>query len=102
MSQHLEALERANEIRSARAALKREIHEHPSGLLKVLRTPPEWLRAERVGRLLRYAPGLGPQRTRNILASIPVGEMRTVGNLTDRERAALLFKLGERTRIGAA
>lgn len=98
MSQHLEALERANEIRLRRAALKREIKKEPwrfGEILEEEETPP-WLRSERLGDLLFALPRFGPKRVPRTLDAIGVKGVRTMGNLTSRERLVLLLLLREK------
>jgi hypothetical protein len=97
MSQHMEALARGNEIRCARAQLKREIKAREILVAELLREEiPDWLRSERVDRLLGAIPGMGVHRIRTMLRQIPVGEIRTVGNLTPREKAALVLALNQK------
>lgn len=100
--QHMEALERANEIRIQRAGLKRSIRAGDVKVTEILSEPiPSWLRAEPIGRFLKCIPRLGETRTTTVLRSIPLDYWRTVGNLTAREKAGLIIRLRERKGIKA-
>ena len=94
--QHMEALDRANEIRMERATLKRSIRAGDVRITEILQKPvPSWLRAEPIGRLLKCIPGFGDTRTTKLLQVVPLDYWRTLGNLTAREKAALILRLKE-------
>jgi hypothetical protein len=94
----LQALEQANEIRLARSRLRHELHglgpyRAPARLAQLLEDPPGWLAGEPVGRLLLRLPKWGRRRMLRLLAHHRVGELRTVGELTVRQRHALAADL---------
>jgi len=96
--QRSEALERANEIRTRRAGLRRDIKAGDVKVTEILQEPiPSWLRSEPVGRLLKAIPLCGEKRAIATLKSIPIDYWRTVGNLTAREKAGLILRLRERS-----
>jgi len=98
MEQYMIALEKANDFRLRRAALKREIKEGEVTLSEYfLKEPPEWLAGEPIGRLLRAAPRVGVTRARKLLTEEGIRENRTVGKLTKRQRLILHLAL---RRIG--
>jgi len=98
MEQHMIALEKANDFRRRRAALKREIKAGEVTLSDfLLEEPPEWLGGEPIGRLLRAAPRVGVTRARKLLAEEGIRENRLVGKLTKRQRLILYLAL---RRIG--
>lgn len=100
--QRMEALDRANEIRTQRAKLRQSIHSGETKVTELLKEPvPSWLRSEPIGRLLKSIPRLGEKRTAALLETVPLGYWRTVGNLTARERGMLILRLRERKRINA-
>ena len=87
--QRLLALDRANHIRIARAALKRRLH---AGQI----TPAEAiLRGSRdtdtmtVDELLRSQRGWGPKRSLTVLRSVLLSDTKTLGSLTERQRVTL-------------
>jgi hypothetical protein len=93
MPQHMQALARANQVRLARARLKREVM---SGALRaddvVLQCPSE---AESIPmiELLSAQRGWGRTRSRHLLESLLVGENKSVGALTDRQRGLIAAAL---------
>ena len=92
--QHLSALARANEIRLARATLKRAIaHGEVEVADVLLRCPAEVERME-IGELISCQRRWGGQRTRRLLATVPVVETKLVGALTERQRTAIATALG--------
>ncbi|HEY3019929.1 MAG TPA: hypothetical protein VGJ32_07030, partial [Solirubrobacteraceae bacterium] len=91
--QHLQALQRANEVRLARADLKRRIAEgRLSAAELVLRRPPE-VDGMAVADLLMSQRRWGRTRCRKFLAGIPLAENKTIGSMTDRQRGALAMQL---------
>jgi hypothetical protein len=90
----MDALERANEIRSKRAAFKRDLKAGRASLPEALMDPPEWLQAAKVADVLRARPKLGPVKTSQILAACRIAPAKTVGGLSDRQRAELVVLIG--------
>jgi hypothetical protein len=91
--QRMRALERANEIRLARARLKREIaHGHISAAYVILELPSE-ARNWSVGELLMSQRRWGSTRARKLLVSLHISEKRRIGELTDRQRRVLAAQL---------
>jgi hypothetical protein len=91
--QHLRALERANEVRLARASLKRRIGTGEIAVSHVLLTRPWEADTMEVCDLLLSQRRWGLMRARKALATIPIPENKRVGALTDRQRTALAHKL---------
>ena len=87
--QHLRALHRANEVRLARAELKRRIATGEISAGDVILECPWEARSMAVSDLLMSQRRWGHQRCCRLLAQIPVTETKTVGSLTDRQRGAL-------------
>ncbi len=92
--QHLRALHRANEVRLARAELKRRIATGEITAGDVILESPWEAHSMSVADLLMSQRRWGHQRCRKVLAQIPVSETKTVGTLTDRQRQALAELLG--------
>ncbi|MFT4036261.1 MAG: hypothetical protein QM679_11870 [Patulibacter sp.] len=100
--QHLHALARANEIRLARATMKREIASGQRSAAEVLMECPREIARMEIGELLTCQRRWGTQRTRRLLATIPVAETKLVGTLTERQRRAIadaLDDLGSDLRV---
>jgi hypothetical protein len=88
--QRLRALAKANQVRSARAELKHDLAAGTAVLANILAEPPPCARGARVRDLLLAVPGLGPARTRRLLAHCQIAETKTVAVLTGRQRVALI------------
>ncbi len=92
--QRLRALERANEVRLARAELKRRIAEGDISAAEVILTSPEEASSWTVGDLLMSQHRWGNTRCRKFLARNQIGEMKRIGALTERQRRMLAEQLG--------
>jgi hypothetical protein len=91
--QHLQALQRANQVRLARADLKRRIAEGQLSAAEiVLGCPPE-VEGMAVADLLMSQRRWGCTRCRKFLAGIPLAENKQIGTMTDRQRRALAMQL---------
>jgi len=87
--QHMRALARANEVRLARADLKRRIgHGEVTVADVVLRSPWE-AESMTISDLLMSQRRWGTTRCRKLLLSVPMPENKTVGSMTERQRRAL-------------
>ena len=87
------ALARANEIRMARAELKRQIAEGEVEAAEVILDPPLAARSWSVGELLVSQRGWGATKCRRFLARSHISERRAVGELTERQRHLLAAEL---------
>lgn len=93
--QHLRALERANEVRLARAELKRRIASGELLPAEVILEQPWEAHTMSVSDLLTSQRRWGGQRTRRLLAAVPVAETKTIGTLTERQRQTLAALLAD-------
>ncbi|HEX8204502.1 MAG TPA: hypothetical protein VF587_00435 [Solirubrobacteraceae bacterium] len=91
--QHLQALSRANQVRLARAQLKRRVACGAITVADVILESPWEAESMTVADLLMSQRRWGITRCRKVLAQIPVSETKTVGSLTDRQRRALAVLL---------
>ncbi len=87
--QRLRALERANEIRLARAECKRLIAEGEVSVAEVLLEVPAHARSWAVGDLLMSQHRWGNSRCRKFLWKHHINETKHVGALTERQRRLL-------------
>lgn len=96
--QHMLALRRANEVRLARAELKRRIAEGDVDPCDVVLDVPEEAEGMAVMDLLMSQHRWGRTRCRKFLAAVPISETKALGGLTDRQRRALaaLLRAGAR------
>jgi hypothetical protein len=93
MPQHMRALEHANRVRLARAALKREVQSGRADAAGLVRDCPWELETMTVGELLRSQRRWGRTRTRKFLVSLALNENRELGRLTMRQRGVLAAEL---------
>jgi hypothetical protein len=87
--QHMRALERANEVRLARAELKRNLAMDEIDAAEVILDCPWEVESMAVAELLMSQRSWGGIRCRKLLAQIPMSEKKTVGSMTERQRGAL-------------
>jgi hypothetical protein len=101
---HMRALERANEVRLARAELKRKVASDDIPAAEVILHCPSAAHSMAVADLLMSQRRWGQTRSRKFLAQIPMSEKKTVGSMTDRQRGALAMMLSsdERGRAWSA
>jgi len=100
--QRLRALERANEIRLARASLKRRIALGDVSAAEVLLTCPSEAVSWSVGDLLMSQRRWGTTRCRKFLSRNHIIETKQIGTLTDRQRRILAAALHAAAEVTAA
>ncbi len=96
--QHLRALEQANEVRLARAELKRQVAERELSVADVVLSCPRHAHSMAIGTLLTSQKGWGRARSHRILVPIGVAENKPIGALTERQRIALADALSAKER----
>jgi len=92
----MEALRKANEIRSQRAQLKKELKSGELDIIAVLENPPEFLKTAKVIDLLLVVPKFGRVKATRVLTRCRISQAKTVGGLSDRQRAELVETLHKR------
>jgi hypothetical protein len=95
--QHLQALERANAVRLARADLKRRVAEGDVTAAEVILRSPWEAESMTVSDLLTSQKRWGSTRCRKFLQCVSIPENKTIGSMTERQRRALaqLLAAGE-------
>jgi hypothetical protein len=93
--QRLRALERANEIRLARAAIKRRIALGQVSAAEVILECPDAAASWPVGELLMSQRRWGTTRCRKFLFRNEIVETKPIGTLTERQRHLLASSLSE-------
>ena len=103
-SQHMRALARANEIRLARAELKRRVASGEVSVAEVVLSSPWEAQSMTISDLLMAQRRWGTTRCRKLLQCIPMSENKTVGSMTERQRHALagLLRGGQREDMFSA
>jgi hypothetical protein len=87
--QHMQALQRANAVRLARAELKRRVAIGEMCAADVILDAPWEAESMTVSDLLTSQRRWGHTRCRKFLQCVPMSENKTVGSMTDRQRHAL-------------
>jgi hypothetical protein len=94
VTQHMEALERANTVRLARAKLKRDIKAREVMVAEVLAGEiPDWLRTMRLEELCNAIPRYSWRHFQRLMQKNQARLTATVGDLTWRKRQAIAFDL---------
>jgi hypothetical protein len=92
-SQCMQALARANEVRLARASLKRDISAGRRSIMEVILSSPWEAESMSLGELLCSQRRWGRARSRKLLASATLSEGKRIGTLTERQRRLLVGEL---------
>lgn len=93
--QHMQALDRANVVRLARADLKRAVQ---AGLPIRQALDPEFsseAQSMPIFELLRSQRLWGKHRARRLLQDLGISESRPIGVLTPRQRSLIILRLDE-------
>lgn len=91
--QRTRALERANQVRGARAVLKRQIARGQRAAADVILICPDEAARMPISELLRSQPGWGSVRCRVFLNHLSLREDKPVGSLTERQRSTVASQL---------
>jgi hypothetical protein len=89
----MRALEMANEIRTKRAQLKRDLKAGKTKIDMLLLDPPEWLGSAKVFDIILAVPKYGRVKVNRILNSCRISPSKTIGGLSERQRAELVALL---------
>ena len=93
LTQRMEALKRANEIRMRRARLKRDLKSGGTHIHGLLLDPPEYLQTAKVFDLLLAVPKYGRVKVNKVLQQCRIAPSKTIGGLSQRQRAELVSML---------
>ena len=91
--QRMDALQRANEIRTRRAQLKRDLKAGRQSILNLLSAPPEYVATAKVFDMLLAVPKYGRVKVNKILAQCRISPSKTIGGLSERQRGELVSLL---------
>ena len=101
--QYLRALERANQVRLARARLKRRVAMGEIDAAEVILDCPWEAESMAVADLLMSQRRWGHTRCRKFLSQVPMSEKKAIGSMTERQRRVLAAMLGsDDSRAGSA
>src|ERR671927_65526 len=91
--QRMDALQRANEIRTRRAQLKKDLKAGRVSIEGLLLDPPEYVLTAKVFDMLLAVPKYGRVKTNRILNQCRISPSKTIGGLSARQRAELVNQL---------
>ena len=90
LDQRMEALKRANDIRTARAKLKKDLKASRASIHAILLDPPEYVLTAKVFDMLLAVPKYGRVKTNRILNQCRISPSKTIGGLSERQRTELV------------
>ena len=91
--QRMRALKRANEIRSSRAKLKRDLKAGKVTIESLLLKPPEFVLSAKAFDMMLAVPKYGRVKANRILTQCRISPSKTIGGLSERQRAELVSQL---------
>src|SRR5437868_6780906 len=91
--QRMDALQRANDVRSRRAQLKRDLKAGRQPIHELLLQSPGYLETAKVFDLLLAVPKYGRVKVNKILSQCRISPSKTVGGLSERQRGELVAYL---------
>ena len=98
-SQCMRALARANEVRLARAALKRDVAAGRRSVAEVVNELPWETQSMTLAELLCSQRRWGRARSRKLLNSLGLSEGKQLGTLTERQQGILVRALEAKGRV---
>lgn len=92
--QRMDALAKANRIRSERKRIKAQIASGELRVADILANPPEDLATFKLFELLKAMPKFGPIKARHVMMQFRISQNKTVGGLSPRQRQELTKHFG--------
>ena len=89
----MKALARANQVRTDRAQLKRDLKAKKKFIYNLLLEPPDYIETMKVYELILASPKYGRVKTNKILQQCRISPSKTVGGLSQRQRMELVSML---------
>ena len=86
----MSALSQANQVRGLRAKLKQDLRADKVRLELVLATRADYLATAEVFDLLVAVPKIGPVKAGRLLTVADISPSKTIGGLSERQRARLI------------
>lgn len=93
LQQRFDALDRANEIRTQRAQLKRDLKGGGASIQDLILNPPEWLATAKIFDMLIATPKYGRVKVNRILSQCRISPSKTIGGLSERQRQEVVTYL---------
>ena len=93
LTQRLDALSRANNVRTQRAALKKDLKAGRCSIDTLLLDPPEYIETAKVMDMLLAVPKYGRVKVNKVLTQCRISPSKTIGGLSERQRDELVRSL---------
>lgn len=90
LDQRMDALRRANEIRSQRAQLKKDLKSGALAVDDLIESPPDYVLTAKVFDMIVAAPKYGKVKATRLLNQCRISQGKTLGGLSDRQRGELV------------
>src|SRR5688572_24693281 len=90
LEQRLEALNRANDVRTARARLKKDLKAGRRSIDSLLVHPPDFILTMKLFDLLLHVPKWGRVKVTKALKETRISPSKTIGGMSERQRFELL------------
>jgi S13-like protein len=91
--QRMDALQRANEIRTRRAQLKKDLKASRVSIQTLLLDPPDYVMTAKVFDMLLAVPKYGRVKVNKVLVQCRISPSKTIGGLSQRQRTELVGQL---------
>ena len=98
LDQRKQALQRANEIRSSRAKLKKELKAGRVQIQDLLMNPPDYLLTAKVIDMLLAVPKVGRVKANRVLKTCRVSPSKTFQGLSERQRNEIVAAMSRSRR----
>ena len=93
LHQRMDALQRANAIRTRRAQLKRDLKAGRVSIHTLLSEPPDYVETAKVFDMLLAVPKYGRVKANKVLQQCRISPSKTIGGLSQRQRTELVSML---------
>ena len=94
--QRMDALSRANQIRTRRAQLKRDLKAGRVSVQDMLLDPPDWVETAKVFDMMLAVPKYGRVKVNKVLQTCRISPSKTIGGRSERQRTELVTLLRSR------
>lgn len=93
LAQRMDALDKANDVRTRRAQLKRDLKAKRKSIHDILLEPPEWVETMKVFDLMLACPKYGRVKVNKVLQQCRISPSKTIGGLSVRQRTEVVAML---------
>jgi hypothetical protein len=90
LTQRLDALGRANDVRTKRAQLKKDLKAGRCSIDALLDDPPDYILTAKVFDMLLAVPKYGRVKVNKVLTQCRISPSKTIGGLSERQRKELV------------